>query len=391
MGDNDMKKIKAGAVCLLSLSLLSGCTPSTTLIKSYTDTALSSKSLIINTAAEDDYTFFAEKLAVFPKNANAVSTSESTDGTEGTETGASESETSESDESKSKKFDNKETESETSETGETEDSESGLYEETVETAAVEEDLDAKTGLIAGKDTLSNIYGKNIYDRVYPASVTKIMTALLTMEKANFSDTVVFTEDMVVTDYGAKLCGFEIGDQLTVEQLFYGLLVYSGNDAANALAVHIAGSVEAFADMMNAEAKKLGCVDTHFVNPSGLHDNDHYTSAYDLYMIFDKCLEYDIFQEVIRQNSYSLSYKDAAGETVDAVYNTTNQYFLDYYDYPESVRVLGGKTGTTDEAGCCLILYEVDKKNQGYISVILGASDSDELYSEMNILLNKIPK
>ena len=366
MGDNDMNKIKAGAVCLLSLSLLSGCTPSTTLIKSYTDTALSSKSLIINTAVEDDYTFFAEKLAVFPKNASAISASESTEETENDT-------------------------SETLETGETEDSESGFYEETSETAAVEEDIDAKTGLIAGKDTLSNIYGKNIYDRVYPASVTKIMTALLTMEKANFSDTVVFTEDMVVTDYGAKLCGFEVGDQLTVEQLFYGLLVYSGNDAANALAVHIAGSVEAFADMMNTEAKKLGCVDTHFVNPSGLHDNDHYTSAYDLYMIFDKCLEYDIFQEVIRQNSYSLSYRDAAGETVDAVYNTTNQYFLDYYDYPESVRVLGGKTGTTDEAGCCLILYEVDKKNQGYISVILGASDSDELYSEMNILLNKIPK
>lgn len=374
MGDNDMNKIKAGAVCLLSLSLLSGCTPSTTLIKSYTDTALSSKSLIINTAVEDDYTFFAEKLAVFPKNASAISASESTEETE--------SDTSESME---------ETESDASETGETEASESGFYEETSETAAVEEDIDAKTGLIAGKDTLSNIYGKNIYDRVYPASVTKIMTALLTMEKANFSDTVVFTEDMVVTDYGAKLCGFEVGDQLTVEQLFYGLLVYSGNDAANALAVHIAGSVEAFADMMNTEAKKLGCVDTHFVNPSGLHDNDHYTSAYDLYMIFDKCLEYDIFQEVIRQNSYSLSYRDAAGETVDAVYNTTNQYFLDYYDYPESVRVLGGKTGTTDEAGCCLILYEVDKKNQGYISVILGASDSDELYSEMNILLNKIPK
>lgn len=383
MGDMNMKRIKVGAVCLLSLSLLTGCTPSTTLIKSYTDTALSNKSLIINTASEDDYTFFAEKLAVFPKNTSAVSASESADETDETE--ETESDTFGSDETDTEEILSGQEESDSEET------EAGIYDETDETAPVEEGIDAKTGLIAGKDTLSNIYGKNVYDRVYPASVTKIMTALLTMEKADFNDTVVFTEDMVVTDYGAKLCGFEVGDQLTVEQLFYGLLVYSGNDAANALAVHIAGSVEAFADMMNAEAKKLGCVDTHFVNPSGLHDNDHYTSAYDLYLIFDKCLEYEIFQEVIRQNSYSLSYRDAAGGTVDAVYNTTNQYFLDYYDYPESVRVLGGKTGTTDEAGCCLILYEVDKKNQGYISVILGASDSDELYSEMNILLNKIPK
>lgn len=371
-----MKKIKTGAICLLTISLLTGCSQSAPLIKSYTDTALNSKSLIINTSTENAYTFFAEDLAVFPKNTSAVSSTDNTAETDETQTDPSESETDETKKSAS----DSETEPETE-----------TIDETSESVKEDEDIDAKAGLIAGKDTLSNIYGKNIYDRVYPASVTKIMTALITMEKADFNETVVFTEDMVVTDYGAKLCGFEVGDQLTVEQLFHGLLVYSGNDAANALAIHIAGSVEAFADMMNEEAKKLGCVDTHFVNPSGLHDSDHYTSAYDLYLIFDKCLEYDAFQETIRQNSYHLSYKDASGGTVDAVYNTTNQYFLDYYDYPDSVRVLGGKTGTTDEAGCCLILYEVDKKNQGYISVVLGASDSDELYSEMNILLNKIPK
>ena len=218
-----------------------------------------------------------------------------------------------------------------------------------------------------------------------------MTALIALEKANFSDKVTFTEDMVVTEYGAKLCGFNVGDELTVEQLFYSLLIYSGNDAANALAIHIGGSIEGFSDMMNKKAKNLGCVDTHFVNPSGLHDNDHYTSAYDLYLIFNECLKYDSFIDAIRQRSYSISYKDASGEIIENCYTTTNQYFVDAYDYPDSVRVLGGKTGTTDEAGSCLILYDVDKNSQGYISVILGADDSDELYSEMNILLNKIPK
>ena len=354
----------------MTAGLLTGCSGSTDLIKSYTDTALNSKSLIINTTSDDDYDFFAEHLAVFPKNTNSVSVDET-----------AETDAAETDETESKSFTK-------NESGETETDET---EKTTENVIIDEDIDAKTGLVAGVDTLSNVYGKNVYDRVYPASVTKIMTALITMEKANFNDTVTFTEDMIVDDYGAKLCGFEVGDELTVEQLFQGLMIYSGNDAANALAIHIAGSIEAFADMMNQKAIELGCVDTHFVNPSGLHDNEHYTSAYDLYLIFDRCLDFDVFQETIRQNQVSITYKDAGGNPVDAVYNTTNQYFLDAYDYPENVRVLGGKTGTTDEAGCCLILYETDSKGQGYISVILGASTSDELYSEMNILLNKIPK
>ena len=241
------------------------------------------------------------------------------------------------------------------------------------------------------DSLSDVYAKDIYTRVYPASLTKIMTALITLENANFSDKVTFTEDMVENEYAAKLCGFEVGDELTVEQLFNALLIYSGNDAANALAVHVAGSIEAFTALMNKEAKRLGCVDTNFVNAGGLHDNNHYTSAYDMYLIFNECLKHDEFAETIRHSSYKATYTDASGETVYATYTTTNQYFLDAYDYPESVRVLGGKTGTTNEAGSCLILYDVDKKENGYISVILGASGSEELYSEMNILLNKIPK
>lgn len=362
-----MKKFRILPLLLLVTGTLIGCSSSRTLVKDYKDTALSAKALIININQEDDWDFFGKDFAVFPKNEKTISVSET----------ESESETEE---------DTVSDENEISET-------SGAGEEVNADSSEKEtnQIDSKAGLLAGMDSLENIYGKNVFDRVYPASVTKIMTALIALEKADFSEKVTFTEDMVVTEYGAKLCGFNVGDELTVEQLFYSLLIYSGNDAANALAIHIAGSIDAFSDMMNKEAKNLGCVDTHFVNPSGLHDNDHYTSAYDLYLIFNECLKYDSFIDAIRQRSYSISYKDAYGETIDNYYTTTNQYFVDAYDYPESVRVLGGKTGTTDEAGSCLILYDVDKNNQGYISVILGADDSDELYSEMNILLNKIPK
>lgn len=363
-----MKKLGTGIACLLTACLLCGCGGPASVIKSYSDTALNTSSLIINTNTSDDYDFFAKDLVIFPKS-STVSISET-------------DETLETDESSETKSTTKETTEETTDETET---------TTEETEDEEVDIDAETGLLAGTSTLTGVYCKAVYDRVYPASVTKIMTALITLEKANFSDKVIFTEDMVVDEYGAKLCGFEVGDELTVEQLFYGLLIYSGNDAANALAIHIGGSIDGFAAMMNQEAKNLGCVDTHFVNPSGLHDSDHYTSAYDLYLIFDACLKYDKFHETIRQTSYDIKYKDASGETIETTYETTNQYFLDVYDYPESVRVLGGKTGTTDEAGSCLILYDEDKKGNGYVSLILGAVDSQELYAEMNILLNKIPK
>ena len=344
---------------ILLISSLFGCSSSTPLIKSYADTALENKRLIIKMNQEDNLDFFAEDLVVFPKTAIAVEETEAE-----IETDISVSE------------------------NESEINEVSFNEET---SAEEDTISSNTVLLAGMDSKEDIYGKNVYDRIFPASVTKILTALITLQKANFSDVVVFTEEMEVNEYGAKLCGFDIGDELTIDQLFKGLMIYSGNDAANALAVHIGGSIDGFSDLMNAEAKRLGCVDTHFVNPSGLHDNDHYTSAYDLYLIFNECLKYDQFQEVIRQSSCDIEYRDIDGDTVEATYTTTNQYFTDDYDYPENIRVLGGKTGTTDQAGCCLILYDLDEKNHGYISLVLGATNYDILYSEMNILLNKITK
>lgn len=354
-----------GLFCTISLM---GCSSSSsTLVKSYKDTALENKNLIIH-MEQNDSGFFAEKLVVFPKNAATITVAETESEAE-TETNTDDSET---------------------ETAVNKTEPASILNSENDTLGSEEVI-TNTSLLAGIDTMDDIFEKNIYDRVYPASITKIMTALLTIKHANFSDKVIFTEDMVVTSYGAKLCDFNVGDELTVEQLFQGLMIYSGNDAANALAIHIAGSIEDFADMMNEEAKRLGCVDTHFVNPSGLHDNEHYTSAYDLYLIFNECLKHEEFTEVIRQSSCNISYRNADGELVKSTFATTNQYFLDTYDYPENIRVLGGKTGTTDEAGCCLILYDVDKNEDGYISIILGANTTDELYSEMNVLLNKITK
>lgn len=108
--------------------------------------------------------------------------------------------------------------------------------------------------------------------------------------------------------GAKLCGFAEGDKITLKKLLYSFLICSGNDAGIAIAEHISGSVEKFAELMNKEAKSLGCSGSNFVNPHGLHDDNHYTTPYDLYLVFHELLNYDVFMDIINQSSYKAEFK-----------------------------------------------------------------------------------
>jgi D-alanyl-D-alanine carboxypeptidase (penicillin-binding protein 5/6) len=141
-------------------------------------------------------------------------------------------------------------------------------------------------------------------------------------------------------------------------------------------------------MMNEEAQRLGATQTNFVTPNGLDDPDHYTTAYDLYLIFNECLKYDVFKDAISQSSYTAKYIHN-GEEYSRTYDSTNYYLLGYKTPPEGVSVIGGKTGTTDNAGLCLILYVEDDDGNGYISVILGCIDKDTLYESMSNLLSNI--
>ena len=370
-----MKRRYAGILFSLSFIVaLTGCASSGSLIKSYSDTILSDTSSIVSSNQIEATDFMATSLVIFPKEGASLSVPESAE-----ETG--ETQDSEYAETESGTEDGADPDMETEETGGT---------QAPEEAQEELQLESGAALLAGIDSLEGLYAKNIYERRAPASLTKLMTALLVLENCDFNEEVTFTEDMVVTEPDASLCYLEVGDVLTVKQLFYGLMIQSGNDAANALAIHVAGSIEAFCDMMNVRAKELGCADTHFVNPNGLHDDDHYTSAYDIYLMLNECLKHEDFITAIRQTEYTAVYENASKETVSMDYTTTNQYFLDYYDYPPNVKVIGGKTGTTNEAGRCLALYVTNDSGQGFISIILGAWDGDMLYSEMNELLNKIP-
>lgn len=233
---------------------------------------------------------------------------------------------------------------------------------------------AEAGALFNVSDGTVLYSKNAYEELYPASITKVMTAILAIEEGNLDDTVTVTQDAVITESGASLCGIKPGDTLTLEQLLYGLLIPSGNDAANAIAVHMSGSVDAFAGRMNEKARELGATHTHFKNPSGLTDPEHYTTAYDLYLIFNEALKLPKFREIIGADSYTATYADAGGNAVSKTWSVGNWYQKGEEEAPEGVTVLGGKTGTTQAAGYCLIMAEQDENGKGYISAVLKADN-----------------
>ena len=152
-----------------------------------------------------------------------------------------------------------------------------------------------------------IYGKNIHERLAPASLTKVLTAVVALEEGNLDDIITVTKEVKITESGATLCGLKEGDTLTLNQALHALLIQSANDAANAIAIHLGGSLEGFAELMNQKAVELGATNSHFVNPHGLSDDDHYTTAYDLYLIFNKAIEYELFREIIHMDKYSTIY------------------------------------------------------------------------------------
>lgn len=257
------------------------------------------------------------------------------------------------------------------------------------------DVDATQFSSAGLFDLNNhevLYAKNVHEHLYPASTTKVMTALVALKYGNPEDVITVSPVSAgITESGAQLCGLKAGDTLTLTQALHALLMYSANDAGLAIAEHIGGSVEQFAEMMNQEAMEIGATNCHFVNPHGLQDDSHYVTAYDLYLIFNEALKYDLFSEIIGMTSYTTTYSDKNGNPKTFDFKTTNQYLQGNYTPPENVTVIGGKTGTTNAAGNCLVLLSKDISGNPYISVILRCSERGILYEEMTGLLSEINK
>lgn len=235
-----------------------------------------------------------------------------------------------------------------------------------------------------------LYSYSAHDRVYPASITKIMTALLALENGDLSSEVTISKNAAASSFSiyAQVCGLEEGDIWTLNDLLNALLLYSGNDTAVAIAEHIAGSEEAFVQIMNERAESLMAYNTHFCNPHGLHEEDHYTTAYDIYLIFQECIKNETFVNIINQDECTVSFI-RNGVTQEASFKATNWYAQGIVSSPENVEILGGKTGTTDEGGYCLVLLERDELKKNYISIVMGAPVKADLYTDMTALIESI--
>lgn len=227
-----------------------------------------------------------------------------------------------------------------------------------------------------------------FKKAYPASTTKIMTALLVLEHGNFDDMITLDHNVATLEEGAVVSTLSKGDTVSVDDVFHTMLIKSANDCAVILAEYIAGSEEKFADMMNAKARELGATHTHFVNPHGLHNDEHYTTAYDMYLIFKAAVEYEKFVNTISMKTYHMTYENSQGQTVGEYVQTTNHYLLNDYPLPEGVTMYGGKTGTTSIARSCLVLLTENEEGDRFFSIVLGAESQDAVYRSMTRLLEK---
>lgn len=235
-----------------------------------------------------------------------------------------------------------------------------------------------------------LYSKNAHERLNPASLTKIMTAIVAINNGTMDQVLKATDAVTITESGAQVCGLKPGDTMTLDQALHILLMYSANDVAMLIAENIGGTVEGFIQMMNEEAVALGATNTSFKNPHGLTEDSHYTTAYDLYLMFNEAIQYSSITQILNMTTYTTVYSDSQGESKELTVKNTNQYLQGIHP-PENITVLGGKTGTTNAARSCLILLSKDTSGNPYVSVILRSETRDILYEEMNDLLDEINK
>lgn len=234
-----------------------------------------------------------------------------------------------------------------------------------------------------------LYSERVNEKVYPASTTKIMTTYLALKYGNLNDIVTVSENAVDVPSRSSVAGLRAGDRLSLKDLLYGLMLPSGNDSAIAVAEHIAGNVEDFAALMNEEASKMGASNTHFTNPHGYHEAEHYTTAYDLYLMWNACMKEELFMDIVSSRRWDAVITQKDGSERAVTWNQTNKYLNGTREVPKGITMIGGKTGTTNDAGYCLMQYGTDSSKTPYLAIIMGATSSRNLYDNMTFLWRAI--
>ena len=241
--------------------------------------------------------------------------------------------------------------------------------------------------IGNKNT---IYGSGLTTRVFPASTTKLMTALVALKYGNPGQKITISENAAYPGADAQRLVLEPGDSMTLEQALNYLLIFSANDVAIAIAENIGGSYDEFVDLMNTEARAIGATGTHFTNPHGLHDEEHYTTPYDLYLILNEASKYELIRKILPQSTYNTAFTGPDGSSKSIAVNATDSYLTGDVEAPDGITVIGGKTGTTELAGHCLVILSENANEDYFISVVMKTDSLDELYEDMNSLLAEIP-
>ncbi|MCF0122893.1 MAG: D-alanyl-D-alanine carboxypeptidase, partial [Ruminiclostridium sp.] len=240
-------------------------------------------------------------------------------------------------------------------------------------------VDATASLLIDMSTDQILHESNAEERRYPASITKVMTGLLTLEAISRGeltmDTVVTVSSDALTDItdDSSTANLMAGEEVTVHDLLYCLLVVSANEAANILAMTVSGDVPTFVDLMNRRAEELGMKNTHFANPHGLHHPDHYTTAYDIYLMCKEAMTHAPFREIVSTGQYTTAATNLSGPRT--LYNTNA--LLARFKYAGYVYsgTIGIKTGSTPEAGYCLAAA-VKKNGVTLVSVVLGCTNPE---------------
>lgn len=236
-------------------------------------------------------------------------------------------------------------------------------------------MESSTGLI--------LYEKNIHETYYPASITKIMTALLALENSSLSEIVTFSRDAVFkVDLDSSRIGIDVGEQLTMQQCLYAILLESANEVSYAVGEHVGGTIENFSKMMNDRARELGCMHTHFVNPHGLHDENHYTTAYDMALIMREALKNETFRKIIATRTYKIPPTNIQKETR---YLANHHKFILKQDYFYD-DCIGGKTGYTSKSKYNLVSAAL-RGDMEIISVVMRDDTSEHQYMDTKKLLD----
>lgn len=241
---------------------------------------------------------------------------------------------------------------------------------------------AETAIVMDMDTEEILYAKGIDEKRAPASTTKILTAMLAIEKVPFETQITFTDEVNNIEAGSTHIGIKPGETLTMKDCAYAILLASANEVSSGVAEYIGTTVPAFVDMMNQRAKELGCTNTHFVNANGLYDENHYTTARDLAIIAKAAFQNETFREVVKTPYYIVPKTNITDE--ERWLNNHHKMILQGSEYYEGC--LGGKTGYTEKAGNTLVTY-AERNGRKLVCALLADVNVVAQYTDTKALLN----